>query len=58
MRTHDTLRRVGVIKLLTKELDFCEESVKVDKPCPLLAGEQTLQHSVELPKEIPPVRNI
>ncbi|GJJ75634.1 hypothetical protein EMPS_07992 [Entomortierella parvispora] len=46
--------KVGVIKLLTKELDFCEESVKVDKPCPLLAGEQTLKHSVELPKEIPP----
>ncbi|KAG0053797.1 Phosphatidylglycerol/phosphatidylinositol transfer protein [Gryganskiella cystojenkinii] len=46
--------KVGVIKLLTKELDFCEESVKVDKPCPLVAGPQSLSHTVELPKEIPP----
>ncbi|KAF9094884.1 Phosphatidylglycerol/phosphatidylinositol transfer protein [Mortierella sp. GBA35] len=46
--------KVGLIKLLTKELDFCEESVKIDKPCPLKAGEQYLKHDVELPKEIPP----
>ncbi|KAF9153540.1 Phosphatidylglycerol/phosphatidylinositol transfer protein [Linnemannia schmuckeri] len=46
--------KVGVIKLLTKELDFCEESAKIDKPCPLKAGEQFLHHEVELPKEIPP----
>ncbi|KAG0312597.1 Phosphatidylglycerol/phosphatidylinositol transfer protein [Linnemannia gamsii] len=46
--------KVGLIKLLTKELDFCEESVKVNKPCPLEAGDQYFYHEVELPKEIPP----
>jgi len=46
--------KIGVIKLLTKELDFCEESAKIDKPCPLKAGEQFLHHEVELPKDIPP----
>lgn len=50
------LHRLGLIKLLTKELDFCEESAKIDKPCPLKAGDQYLYHEVELPKEIPPVR--
>ncbi|KAG0333502.1 Phosphatidylglycerol/phosphatidylinositol transfer protein, partial [Podila humilis] len=47
---------LGLIKLLQKEFDFCEESQKVDKPCPLAAGDQYLQHTVELPKEIPPGR--
>ncbi|KAK3826209.1 MAG: phosphatidylinositol transfer protein [Linnemannia gamsii] len=46
--------KLGLIKLLTKELDFCEESVKINKPCPLKAGDQVLYHEVELPKEIPP----
>ncbi|KAF8943869.1 Phosphatidylglycerol/phosphatidylinositol transfer protein [Haplosporangium gracile] len=46
--------KIGLIKLLTKKLDFCEESAKIDKPCPLKAGEQFLHHEVELPKDIPP----
>ncbi|KAF9287905.1 Phosphatidylglycerol/phosphatidylinositol transfer protein [Mortierella alpina] len=46
--------KLGVIKLLTKELDFCTESATINKNCPLEAGEQSLYHSVELPKEIPP----
>ncbi|KAF9184689.1 Phosphatidylglycerol/phosphatidylinositol transfer protein [Haplosporangium sp. Z 767] len=46
--------KLGLVKLLVKQFDFCEESVKVNKPCPLLAGDQYLNHSVELPKEIPP----
>ncbi|KAG9320859.1 hypothetical protein KVV02_000053 [Mortierella alpina] len=46
--------RLGVIKLLTRELDFCKESATINKTCPLVAGEQSLYHSVELPKEIPP----
>ncbi|KAF9932135.1 Phosphatidylglycerol/phosphatidylinositol transfer protein [Linnemannia zychae] len=48
------LVKVGLIKLLTKELDFCEESAKIDKPCPLEAGDHYLYHEVDLPKEIPP----
>ncbi|KAG0284655.1 Phosphatidylglycerol/phosphatidylinositol transfer protein [Linnemannia gamsii] len=50
--------KLGLIKLLTKELDFCEESAKIDKPCPLKAGDQYLYHEVELPKEIPPGKYI
>ncbi|KAF9562715.1 Phosphatidylglycerol/phosphatidylinositol transfer protein [Mortierella alpina] len=46
--------KLGLIKLLTTKLDFCEESAKINKNCPLEAGEQSLYHSVELPKEIPP----
>ncbi|KAF8923881.1 Phosphatidylglycerol/phosphatidylinositol transfer protein, partial [Dissophora ornata] len=45
---------VGVVKLLTKRYQFCEESVKIGKECPVKAGVQILQHSVDLPKEIPP----
>ncbi|KAF9329201.1 Phosphatidylglycerol/phosphatidylinositol transfer protein [Podila minutissima] len=50
----DVLVKLGLVKLLQKQLDFCEEAAKVDKNCPLQAGEQYLQHTVELPKEIPP----
>ncbi|KAF9959887.1 Phosphatidylglycerol/phosphatidylinositol transfer protein [Mortierella alpina] len=46
--------KLGVIKLLTKELDFCTESATIDKSCPLKAGEQSLLHTVALPNEIPP----
>lgn len=42
---------------MQKKLDFCDEAAKIDKNCPLLAGDQFLQHTVQLPKEIPPVRN-
>ncbi|KAF9426050.1 Phosphatidylglycerol/phosphatidylinositol transfer protein [Podila epigama] len=52
--TIDLVVKVGLIKLLQKKLDFCEEAAKIDKNCPLLAGDQYLQHTVELPKEIPP----
>jgi hypothetical protein len=47
------MNRVGIVKLLTKKFQFCEESVKVNKPCPVTAGEQTLETTVDLPKEIP-----
>ncbi|KAF9348679.1 Phosphatidylglycerol/phosphatidylinositol transfer protein [Mortierella sp. AD094] len=50
----DLIVKLGVVKLLTKQLDFCEESAKVDKPCPLEPGEHYLYHTVDLPKEIPP----
>ncbi|KAG0297280.1 Phosphatidylglycerol/phosphatidylinositol transfer protein, partial [Dissophora globulifera] len=43
--TVDVVVKVGVVKLLTKTFDFCEESVKIDKECPIAAGEQTLQHT-------------
>ncbi|KAF9998689.1 Phosphatidylglycerol/phosphatidylinositol transfer protein [Modicella reniformis] len=46
--------KLGLIKLLTKRFNFCEESVKVGKPCPIVAGKQSLKTSVDLPREIPP----
>ncbi|KAK3820290.1 MAG: ML domain-containing protein [Benniella sp.] len=52
----DVTVKAGLIKLLTKKFQFCEESVKVNKPCPVTAGEQTLETTVDLPKEIPPGR--
>ncbi|KAG0234471.1 Phosphatidylglycerol/phosphatidylinositol transfer protein [Actinomortierella wolfii] len=52
--TIEVLVKLGLIKLVQLKLDFCEESAKVGKPCPLEPGEHTLQHEVELPKEIPP----
>ncbi|KAF9167235.1 Phosphatidylglycerol/phosphatidylinositol transfer protein [Actinomortierella ambigua] len=43
----------GVIKIIQKTLDFCEESANINKPCPLEKGEHELKHEVTLPKEIP-----
>ncbi|KAF9578268.1 Phosphatidylglycerol/phosphatidylinositol transfer protein, partial [Lunasporangiospora selenospora] len=43
----------GLIKIIQKRFDFCEEAAKVGKSCPLRAGEQTFQYTVDLPKETP-----
>jgi hypothetical protein len=51
----DVTVKLGLIKLLQKRFDLCEESQKVNKPCPLEAGDQQLSTTVDLPKEIPPV---
>lgn len=51
----DVTVKLGLIKLLQKRFDLCEESQKVDKPCPLKQGDHQLQTTVDLPKEIPPV---
>ncbi|CAG8723763.1 21593_t:CDS:2 [Dentiscutata erythropus] len=48
--------KFGLIKLLQQTLDLCEQVEKVDKQCPLEEGSQTLDHTVVLPKEIPPGR--
>ncbi|CAG8644759.1 2861_t:CDS:2 [Ambispora gerdemannii] len=50
----DITVKLGLIKLLSQRMDLCEQVEKVDKKCPLEAGPQTLQKTVELPKEIPP----
>jgi len=46
--------KYGIIKILGKTMDLCEQTQKVDKSCPLEEGKQTLVTTVELPKEIPP----
>ncbi|KAI0815123.1 ML domain-containing protein [Irpex lacteus] len=52
----DVVVKVGVIKLLQKEFDLCEEArnADVDLTCPIEKGLYTVTHTVELPKEIPP----
>ncbi|KAF9971046.1 Phosphatidylglycerol/phosphatidylinositol transfer protein [Actinomortierella ambigua] len=49
------LVKTGVVKLVQQTFDFCEESSKINKECPVQEGEQDLKHEVTLPKEIPPV---
>jgi hypothetical protein len=51
----DVTVKLGLIKLLQKRFDLCEESQKVNKPCPLEQGDQQLSTTIDLPKEIPPV---
>jgi len=50
----DVTVKLGLIKLLQKRFDLCEESQKVNKQCPLERGRQELSTTVNLPKEIPP----
>ncbi|KAI8064658.1 MD-2-related lipid-recognition domain-containing protein [Gongronella butleri] len=46
--------KYGLVQLLKKKFDFCEEIVKVDEQCPLEKGKLVFNKDVELPKEIPP----
>ncbi|GBC09758.1 hypothetical protein RclHR1_00910008 [Rhizophagus clarus] len=54
----DVTVKLGLIKLLQKRFDLCEESQKVNKPCPLEQGDQQLLTTIDLPKEIPPGKYI
>lgn len=47
--------KYGLIRLLTQELDLCNEIKNVDITCPLDKGRMTIAKEVKLPKEIPPV---
>lgn len=49
--------KYGLITLVKQTVDLCEQVSNVDLDCPLDAGTLDLQKDVELPKEIPPVRN-
>ncbi|KAI0080100.1 MD-2-related lipid-recognition [Panus rudis PR-1116 ss-1] len=52
----DVTVKVGVIKILQKEFDLCEEArnAETSVQCPVEEGEYTVTHTVTLPKEIPP----
>ncbi|KAJ6532981.1 ML domain-containing protein [Mycena capillaripes] len=54
----DVTVKLGLIKLLTKRFDLCEEArnANVSVTCPIQAGVYTVTHTVELPKEIPPAK--
>lgn len=47
--------KYGLIKLLTTTADLCEQFGNIDMKCPLEKGKQTIEKTVELPVEIPPV---
>ncbi|KAI0673511.1 ML domain-containing protein [Trametes maxima] len=54
----DVTVKVGVIKLLQKEFDVCEEALKANASiqCPVEKGTHKVIQSVALPKEIPPAQ--
>ncbi|CAO3681149.1 unnamed protein product [Umbelopsis vinacea] len=51
--TIDLVVKYGVVKLLQKRLDLCEQAKEIDRECPIPAGEFSFTKSVELPNEIP-----
>jgi len=51
----DVTVKLGLIKILTKTFDICEEARKADATvqCPVEKGTYTVEQTVALPKEIP-----
>ncbi|KAJ7655918.1 ML domain-containing protein [Mycena rosella] len=58
--TADVLVKVGVIKLLQKTFDLCEEARNANATvsCPVTPGAYTIVQSVELPKEVPKLKYV
>ncbi|KZP31260.1 hypothetical protein FIBSPDRAFT_1037711 [Athelia psychrophila] len=54
----DVTVKLGLIKLLHKQFDVCEEARNADADisCPVEVGEYSVSHTVALPKEIPPAK--
>ncbi|KAK0465094.1 ML domain-containing protein [Desarmillaria tabescens] len=52
----DVTVKLGLIKLLQKSFDLCEEARNANASitCPVEPGPYTVKHTVSLPKEIPP----
>lgn len=50
--------KYGLITLLRQKVDLCEQIENVDLHCPLKKGEISVKKQVDLPREIPPVRDI
>jgi hypothetical protein len=50
--TVDIIVKYGVVRLLTKRFDFCEQIKNVDETCPIPEGELAFTKDVDLPKEI------
>ena len=48
--------KYGLIRLISTKASLCEQIQNVDMECPIEPGVLTITKSVELPKEIPPVR--
>ncbi|KAJ3935342.1 MAG: ML domain-containing protein [Lentinula lateritia] len=56
--TADVTVKLGLIKLLTKTFDVCEEarSANASVQCPVEKGQYIVEQTVDLPKEIPPAK--
>ncbi|KAJ6514296.1 vacuole protein [Mycena vitilis] len=54
----DVTVKLGLIKLLHKRFDVCEEARNANATvtCPVEEGEYTVEQTVALPKEIPPAK--
>lgn len=52
----DVVVKLGLIKLLTRRFDVCEEAERngAELRCPVAEGDYTITQTVALPKEIPP----
>lgn len=48
--------KYGYIRLIKTRADLCKEIKNVDLECPIEKGKIAITKSVDLPKEIPPVR--
>ena len=47
--------KLGFIQLLNKDMDLCEQIKQVGRECPIPKGPFYLNHTVDIPKEAPPV---
>lgn len=54
----DVTVKIGLIKLLQKQFDICEEARNnnLTVQCPVEAGEYEITQTVALPREIPPAK--
>ncbi|KAJ3215368.1 Phosphatidylglycerol/phosphatidylinositol transfer protein [Dinochytrium kinnereticum] len=50
----DVIAKLGVIKLVEKRLDLCEEIKQIGRECPVQKGSQEITHTVDIPREVPP----
>lgn len=47
--------KLGFIQLMNQDLDLCDEITKVGRECPIPKGPFLLNHTVDIPREAPPV---
>jgi hypothetical protein len=48
--------KLGFIQLIDQNYDVCEQITQVGKQCPLEKGDLVIEHEVDIPREIPPVK--
>jgi hypothetical protein len=50
--------KYGLIRLVNTKADLCEQVKNVDLDCPIKKGKTTIKKDVEIPAEVPPVREM